>query len=71
MPLVFISHRRRDAAWMSGVYFALVGRFGDEEVFIDEDIAPGADFEAAIRETITECQALVALIGPLWMSVDP
>jgi hypothetical protein len=42
--------------------------FGSDNVFLDvQDIAPGQDFAQAIERTITECQAVVVVIGRRWV----
>jgi hypothetical protein len=47
----------------------LVRAFGEESVFMDvAGIAPGHDFRKAIDESVANCGALLAVIGPLWAS---
>jgi class 3 adenylate cyclase/tetratricopeptide (TPR) repeat protein len=66
-----VSYRRGDAAGHAGrLYDTLLHRFALGEVFRDIDsIEPGADFPAAIADTIAKCQALIAVIGSDWASV--
>jgi TIR domain len=64
---VFICYRREDTAPYAGrIYDAMVSRFGEENVFMDVDIAPGADFERLITEVVSGCVALLVVIGPRW-----
>jgi len=67
---VFISYRRDDARGSTGrIYDRLVGRFGKNQVFMDVDtIALGVDFAEAIRQAVSTCQVLVAVIGPRWLT---
>jgi hypothetical protein len=47
----------------------LVRTFGEESVFMDvAGIAPGHDFRKAIDESVANCGALLAVIGPQWVS---
>ena len=66
---VFISYRRSDTKDLAGriadrlKYVPQIG-----EVFIDVDgIAPGADFEARIREALSREPVCIVLIGPGWL----
>src|SRR5919204_5967685 len=69
-PKVFISSRRSDSSGYAGrLYDTLAAEFGEESVFIDVvDIAPGEAFPPKIEETIRSCDALVAVIGPRWLT---
>ncbi|HPO19722.1 MAG TPA: toll/interleukin-1 receptor domain-containing protein, partial [Rubrivivax sp.] len=69
---VFISYRRDDAAGYAGrLEEALEQRLGRGSVFRDViDIAPGADFEQAIRQRLAGAQAVLVLIGPRWAGSD-
>lgn len=67
---VFISYRRSDASGHAGrLYDALAGRFGDPNVFMDVEMAPGIDFVRSIGEAVGSCHVLVVVIGPLWTSI--
>jgi hypothetical protein len=70
MSTIFVSYRRTDAPAHAGrIYDRLVERFGKDNVYKDLDsTAPGADFAEVINETITACDALVAVIGRDWLS---
>jgi hypothetical protein len=67
---IFISYRREDSAGYAGrICERLSSRYGAENVFMDvQDIAPGDDFADAIEKRVSECNALVAMIGPRWLS---
>ena len=69
MTSLFISYRRGDAAGHAGrLSDRLVARFGEDRVFIDvEDIKPGDDFEHAIERTLSQCDHLLAVVGPHWL----
>ena len=70
MTSVFISYRRDDAGGHAGrLSDRLVARFGAERVFMDvSDIQPGQNFEQAIGRTLAQCDHLLAVIGPQWLS---
>jgi len=65
---IFISYRRRDSAGAAGrIRDKLTQEFGGGRVFMDvADIAPGVNFEEAIKERIGAAGAVVAIIGPSW-----
>jgi hypothetical protein len=71
MARVFISYRRDDSAGYAGRLFdRLSARFGEANVFMDVDsIEPGQDFIASIQRSVTGCDALVAVIGPDWLTI--
>ena len=68
---IFISYRRDDTSGYAGrLYDRLVGRFGDDRVFMDIDtIAPGHEFATDIDKALTDCDACVVLIGRRWLSI--
>ena len=70
MAGVFISYRRDDSAEAARrIFDGLAARLGAERVFIDAvTLEPGQDFAAAIQEKIGFCDALVAVIGPRWLT---
>lgn len=72
MPSVFICYRREDTAPYAGwLRQALVAEFGKDHVFMDIDtIAPGADFEEVIRNTLDRVDAVLVLIGPKWATLQ-
>lgn len=69
-PGIFISYRRSDApASARLIEERLSERFGADQVFRDiEDIAPGDDFRRRINATLEACHAVVAVIGPGWLT---
>src|SRR5580765_7504217 len=74
MARIFVSYRRSDAASEAGrIKDWLDNRFGEDEVFMDiTTLEPGADFVAAIEDAVNTIDALIAVIGPNWVSAsDP
>jgi len=71
MPGVFISYRRDDSGGYAGRLFdVLAGRFGPEQTFMDlDDIKGGDDFTAVIGEKVSQCSALLAVIGDRWLTL--
>ena len=68
---VFLSYRRQDSASFCGrVYDRLIAHFGAANVFRDIDsLAPGDSFAEKIREYISQCDAVIVLIGTQWLSI--
>jgi len=66
---VFISYRREDSAAYAGrIRDRLEREFGRDLLFIDVDGIPlGANFVKVLREEITKCSVLLAVIGPRWL----
>jgi hypothetical protein len=71
MARIFISYRRADSAGFAGrLYDYLSAAFGDRRVFMDiDDIPPGEDFVRVIRDAVAQCEAVIVLIGPQWVSI--
>lgn len=69
---VFLSYRRADVAGHAGrLTDALVQRLGAKSVFHDVTaIAPGQDYTAAIDRALDGCDALLAVIGPGWLTTS-
>jgi hypothetical protein len=69
---VFISYRRSDSRWAAGrLYDRLSEALGRENVFFDvSSIEPGEDFVDRIEQMVGECDVLLAIIGPQWLSVQ-
>jgi hypothetical protein len=65
---VFVCYRREDTSHLAGrLGDRLNERFG--QVFMDIDtLEPGMDFTNVIRLAINECDVLLALIGPRWVT---
>ena len=70
-PKIFISYRRQDAQAAAGrIFDHLSAIFAKPDVFMDVDsIEPGADFVALLEERMSQCEALIAVIGPNWTDV--
>jgi hypothetical protein len=70
-PKVFITYRREETAIHAGrLYDAMVVRFGEENVFMDVDMAPGVDFVERITEAVAACEVLIVVMGPRWATVE-
>jgi CARDB/TIR domain len=71
MPSIFMSYRRRGEG--AGYAHRLADRinehFGEEQLFKDiEDIDAGIDFVEEIIRTVSSSQALIAVVGPTWLT---
>jgi TIR domain len=69
---IFISYRRDDSGDVAGrIYDRLVQHFGRERVFKDVDSIPlGIDFRKKLRECVSECDVLLAVMGNRWRGED-
>jgi hypothetical protein len=67
---VFISYRRTDTSQLAGrIYDKLSAEFGEDQIFFDVDSIPIAvDFSDHIRNALTECAAIVVIIGRAWIN---
>ena len=67
---IFISYRRDDTRDLAGRLFdGLRTHFGPSQVFMDTDgIVRGEKFATALTEALGCCKALLALIGPIWVT---
>ncbi len=67
-PKLFICYRHESTseARAGRLYDAMVARFGEGNVFMDVDMAPGVDFAKRIREAVAACHVLVVVMGPSW-----
>lgn len=64
---VFICYRREETAAHAGrLYDAMVARFGESNVFMDVDIAPGVDFVERITDVVSRCLVLIVVMGRNW-----
>jgi hypothetical protein len=70
MPSIFISYRISDSADITGrIYERLADHFGPEIIFRDVQSIPlGIDFRDYINNTLQDCQVMVAVIGPQWLT---
>ncbi|MBX3082004.1 MAG: SUMF1/EgtB/PvdO family nonheme iron enzyme [Anaerolineae bacterium] len=71
MLKLFISYRRADTRKDAArLYDRLVPVFGKDNVFKDVDtLAPGVDFREEIVSSITQCDAVLVLIGTQWLTI--
>jgi len=71
MANVFLSYRRDDSADVAGrIYDRLVEHFGESSVYRDVDAVPlGINFSEHIGKAVADCDVLLAVIGPKWMTV--
>jgi cell division septation protein DedD len=68
---VFICYRREETAAHAGrLYDAMVARFGESNVFMDVDIAPGVDFVERITHVVSGCLVLIVVMGPRWATAE-
>ena len=67
---VFISYRREQAGAYAGwLNDRLRERFGKDLVFWDKDaVRIGLDYTLAIKDALANCDILLALIGPGWLT---
>jgi hypothetical protein len=70
MPQLFMSYRRADSGGHTGrLYDRLAAEFGSDHVIIDVDsIELGLDFAKQIDDFVSSCDALLAIIGPSWLT---
>jgi TIR domain len=68
---IFISYRRADSpGYVRGLMSEMRNTFGSNQVFLDmEDIAVGNDFPQIIEEAVSNCELLLAIIGPSWFEL--
>lgn len=69
---IFISYRRDDSEGEAGRLFDdLTHAFGENSIFMDvSGIDPGVDFRKAIDENVSGCGVLLAIIGPMWATIQ-
>ena len=70
MPTIFISYRRDDApASARLIHEQLTNWFGRGNVFMDvEQIELGDNWKEVLRQRVTRCDAMLAVIGPRWLT---
>jgi hypothetical protein len=64
MSSIFISYRREDAGWAGRLRGSL-----DQQgmaVFDDTDILPGDEWPLELERALSECQAVLVVVGPEW-----
>lgn len=71
MAKIFISYRREDSQYaVDRIYEALHKRLKKRDIFMDvDDIPKGVDFVDYLSAKVAQCETLVAVIGPQWLSV--
>jgi hypothetical protein len=69
MTGIFINYRREDAPGVAGrLYDHLARSFSHGEIFIDVDaMKPGLDFVKQLDSQVSQCDAVLAIIGPHWL----
>lgn len=69
---LFLSYRRSDSGVLIGrLCDRLFSHYGEKNVFRDVDSIPlGVDFREHIRTTIARCSAVIAVIGPDWLTAS-
>ncbi len=69
MARIFVSYRRQDSPYVAATLRDHIERrFGADSVFFDIDNIPvGADFRKHIEAAVSECGALLVLIGDKWL----
>ncbi|MEE9147346.1 MAG: toll/interleukin-1 receptor domain-containing protein, partial [Candidatus Tectomicrobia bacterium] len=67
---LFISYRRDDSDYVTdAIVKALSSRFGLDNVFKDTDNIPlGQDYREVIRDALSQCDALIAVIHSEWLT---
>jgi len=70
MARVFISYRRVDSKWAVGrLYDRLSEVLDRKNIFLDvNDIEPGEDYTERIKEIVSTCDVLLAVIGREWLT---
>ena len=70
MNAIFISYRRDDSKWVSGlIHERLAAQFGSDAIFTDIDSIPlGVNFKKHIDEQVGKCDIFLAVIGERWLS---
>ncbi len=70
MAGIFINYRRDDAPGVAGrLYDHLKRKFPKRDLFMDVDaMKPGFDFMQQLDAQVSQCDALLAVIGPQWLN---
>ncbi|MCA9914799.1 MAG: TIR domain-containing protein, partial [Anaerolineae bacterium] len=71
MIRIFINYRRQDSeGYVGRLYDRLATYFDPHDIFMDvTSISPGQDFVEALEEAISNCDVLLAIIGPQWLTL--
>ena len=72
MSKIFISYRRQDSSgYVIGIYDRLKNEFNEEDIFRDLDtIEFGVDFVEVLENAVQQCDILLAIIGPHWLTIS-
>jgi hypothetical protein len=71
LALVFVSYRRDDTAVVTDrLASALRQEYGEDQVFYDRRVQPGARFPGRIRDAIEDAEVLLAVIGHRFAGED-
>lgn len=72
MPLIFVSYRRDDSAYVAAsIKDRLEQHFGRGSVFFDIDTIPlGTDFRQHIASAVGQCDVLLAIVGDRWSTAE-
>jgi hypothetical protein len=72
LATIILSYRREDTELMVGrICDRLRDHFGRDSVMMDIDSIPyGLDFRKHIKEALTRCDLMLAVIGPRWAAVN-
>jgi tetratricopeptide (TPR) repeat protein len=67
---IFINYRRDDSSGVAGrLHDSLAPKFGRNKLFMDVDNIPvGRDFEDYLNSQVAACDAMLAIIGPNWLT---
>src|SRR5882724_4338926 len=69
MPKIVISYRRSDSDAIAGrIRDRLANHYGENAIFMDIDSIPfGTDFRRHVQGALSECDIMIAVIGPKWL----
>src|SRR5215510_1204667 len=69
MAKIFLSYRRHDTSDITGrIFDRLEDHYGPRSLIMDIDsIPPGVDFREYIRNEITDCCAVLTIMGKNWL----
>lgn len=70
MARIFINYRRQDSeGYVGRLYDHLTRHFDGDTLFLDVDsIPPGVDFVEFLDDAVSQCDVLLAVIGPSWVN---
>jgi hypothetical protein len=67
---IFINYRRDESGHVAGrLHDSRAPTFGRNKLFMDVDNIPvGKDFESYLKSQVAVCDAMLAIIGPNWLT---